>query len=381
MKLLFITSSLECGRDGVGDYARSLGRECARLGHPCAWLALNDRHLPGSEERVAEGGDVLRLPAAAPWAGRVERAAAFVAETSPDWVSLQFVPHGFHPKGMVARLPGRLGKIIGPRRLHMMMHELWVGGSLKNRLIGAAQRFLVIRLLRMCRPSVIHATLPVNVEALAGAGFRAEVLPLFSNMPVAPMEGAESLAEEIRAGGAWCGGFFGAFYPEWQPEPLFGMLIGEAARRGRPLRLVSIGRLGAEGGRRWEELVRGYAGRIDFVRLGEQPPGKISQSLQCLDFGVPSASWRLIGKSSAAAAMLDHGLPLLVLPDSSSGFSGAPATASDPALLIRCDAELPAKLAAGLPRHPPVASAGRVAATFLARLGDAREMDKGGRNP
>src|ERR1022692_2576923 len=45
---------------------------------------------------------------------------------NPNWVSLQFVPFGFHPKGLPFGLPRHLMSIIGSRPLHWMFHELWV---------------------------------------------------------------------------------------------------------------------------------------------------------------------------------------------------------------------------------------------------------------
>ena len=43
MKLLFLCSSLEPGRDGVGDYTRRLAGECLRQGHEVRLLSLNDK--------------------------------------------------------------------------------------------------------------------------------------------------------------------------------------------------------------------------------------------------------------------------------------------------------------------------------------------------
>ena len=43
MKVVFVTSCLEPGRDGVGDYTRSLAEESTKLGHRAGLLALQDR--------------------------------------------------------------------------------------------------------------------------------------------------------------------------------------------------------------------------------------------------------------------------------------------------------------------------------------------------
>ena len=44
MNLLFVCTSLQPGRDGVGDYSRLLASACADAGHTCALLAINDTH-------------------------------------------------------------------------------------------------------------------------------------------------------------------------------------------------------------------------------------------------------------------------------------------------------------------------------------------------
>jgi hypothetical protein len=42
MKILFLTGSLEPGKDGVGDYTRLLANECGERGHEVFLLGLND---------------------------------------------------------------------------------------------------------------------------------------------------------------------------------------------------------------------------------------------------------------------------------------------------------------------------------------------------
>lgn len=377
-RLVFLCGSLEPGRDGVGDYTRTLARECLRAGSPSAIIALNDRHFSGEAtvSTAADGLAELRLSAAAPWTDRIERAARFIAERDPEWISLQFVAYGFHAKGIPIALAARLRQLAGSRRLHVMAHELWSAGGLrptaKSVLLGRVQRFFVLRLLRSLRPSVLHVSLPVNVELLAAAGIRAAVLPLFGNIPIAERPAPDALVAQVRGEGqAWVGGFFGALYPQWQPEPLLGVLQRAARARGQTLRLVSAGRLGAEDQQRWNALRRAYSPAIDFVTLGAQPAETLSQIFQLLDFGLPTASWRVLGKSGATAALLDHGLPIIVVPDPGTGFRYNAVTCGDPRLIHRCDELLEAKLTSGLLKHPPGASAPRIAAGLLAQLRNA----------
>ena len=88
--------------------------------------------------------------------------------------------------------------------------------------------------------------------------------------------------------------------------------------------------------------------------------------MQLADFGLASSPWHLVGKSGSVAAMLDHGLPVIVTRDelpSASAFSP-----SDDPLLHRCDTTLAAKLVAGLPRRPARDRVNDVVRDFLRNL-------------
>src|ERR1043166_8574031 len=45
MRIAFLCSSADPGRDGVGDYTRMLASECVRKGHECCIVALHERHV------------------------------------------------------------------------------------------------------------------------------------------------------------------------------------------------------------------------------------------------------------------------------------------------------------------------------------------------
>jgi len=94
----------------------------------------------------------------------------------------------------------------------------------------------------------------------------------------------------------------------------------------------------------------------------------ISAQLRDADFGVAASPWQLIGKSGSAAAMLDHGLPVIVTRDDFHPYlpgDGPPST--DP-LLHRLDDALPAKLAAGLPKRPARHRVDEIAARLVGLL-------------
>lgn len=377
-RLAFLCSSLEVGRDGVGDYTRSLAGECARAGHEVALLALHDRHLPAPV--TEEEPPALRLPAAMSWAERTRRAEAFLAEFDPQWISLQFVPYGFHDKGLVWNLPRFLQPLTAGRRVQVTFHELWIGAyrgaGWKERAIGQLQRAGVLRLMRRLAPAAYGTSNDPYIGLLARGGIEAELLPMFGSIPLAANPDPDWLFAELRAAGVsfqrreelWIFSMFGALHAVWPPEPLFTHLLTAGARAGRRIVITSMGRLGA-GEARWREFQAAYADRLHLVRLGERSPRAVSEVLQEADFGIATSPWELIGKSSSAAAMLEHGLPVIVNRDDANfafSYRGEPVSP----LLIKMGTDLADRLA-DLRRAAPQHGREDTARSFLESLAAA----------
>jgi hypothetical protein len=368
MRLLFLCTSLEPGRDGVGDYARQLARECAAQGHVCALLALNDRHIDGPVETEENGMTVLRLPSLS--AG-LSRAVAFRKKFAPDWISLQLVAYGLHPKGLLFAARPQLREIVDGARLHVMLHELWLGNDAlptwRHRAVGFLQRTSLRRLLAALRPALVATTNPVYAAQARVIGVEAEVLPLCGNIPI-ESDGAalpEPVAAFLASGKTWLGLFFGGLYREWKPEPFFGQLARAAVATKRNVGLVQAGNFGGDGENIWSELQREYASAFRFFTLGPQPAPAVSALMLAADFGVAASPWSVIGKSGSAAAMLDHGLPVIVTRDDFQPRIRATQPPTTDPLVHRADAGLEAKLVAGLPRRVPQASAPGIAAKLL----------------
>ncbi len=370
MRILFLCSGLEPGRDGVGDYTRSLAAECVRQGHECRIVSLND-NASGEEPGC------LRCAASLPWARRVEQARQSVAEFDPDWISLQFVPYGFHRKGIPWRLAHALKPVVAGRPLQIMFHELWIGSaegaSFKHRLVGAVQRRCILRMLRVLAPRVVHTSNATYIGLLKKAGIEAAPLPLFGNIPVVektvdfPSQLAVAGIDPTERGNWWLGLFFGTLHPEWEPQPLLGILLAAAKRANRRVGLLAVGRLGAAGEAIWERMMRDYGDEITFSKFGGQSAERISELLQIADFGIAASPWNLIGKSGSAAAMLDHGLPVIVTrKEEIAGVHFIP----DP-LLYRCDEMLESRLVSGLPKRAPESRVVPIAALFSKSLQQA----------
>jgi hypothetical protein len=347
-KIAFLCGCAEPGRDGVGDYTARLAAECARRGLGVLRIALNDRYVSAPLE--AEG--LLRLPAGVTWGAAVEATERF----APDAVSMQWVPYSFHPRGLPWGIERPLRQIIGRRTGHLMCHETWIGtncgADIWSRYIGANQRVVLRRMMRGLRPACVHTSNASYAGLLAGAGISAGVLPLFGAIPITGVR-EEREAETLRFG------MFGEVHTVWPPEPLLTRLL----ELGRPIQIEHIGRIGRGEGV-WDAMTR--CPGITFKRHGEQPVERISQFLMDMDFGIATTPLALIGKSGTAAAMLEHGLPVIVNRDDVRyrGIEAGPA----PEGVIAMDGRFLDALR-GAERRPPQSRLAAVADQFLASLG------------
>jgi hypothetical protein len=145
-------------------------------------------------------------------------------------------------------------------------------------------------------------------------------------------------------------------------------LESAARKAGKKICLILSGRTGTYGDEIWQKMQRDYGSRCAFLNLGEQPAELLSALLQSADFGIAASPWQLIGKSGTVAAMLDHGLPVVVTRDDFHPFQKSTEPPSSDPLVHRCDDRIEAKLVAGLPKRPPQARVDRIAAQLCDKL-------------
>ncbi|MGO8696315.1 MAG: hypothetical protein ACLQVY_01160 [Limisphaerales bacterium] len=331
MKIAFLCSSLEHGRDGVGDYARRLSGELIRQGHSSIAVALNDPHISEtvfeSQEIEATPISVLRLPSGVPWSKRAIEVGNRLDVFNPDWVSLQFVAFGFHRKGLCFGLGKRLAPLSTNASWHIMFHELWLGlgekASVKHRVWGALQRVIILDMIRRLRPQIIHTQAESYRIVLQRERIEASILPLFSNIPNIAGDGWGSLLEPLVTEAAgkhqdrtrlYLAGILGRVAPEWNVEQTVTTLLPLVQRFQKRLVLVFCGRnhITSEA---FDKLKHTCRNRADVVIAGERTIPEISRILQALDIGVATTPRQIIQKSGSVAAMLEHGLEVLVTRD------------------------------------------------------------------
>jgi len=253
---------------------------------------------------------------------RVKSAQEFLDDSGVEWLSFQFVCYGFHPKGFVRSLPQISSPLLQGRKVHVMLHELWIGAAknstFKDRLTGWLQKYYILRWLRALQPRLVHTSNSAYRQLLARENMVAHELPLFGNIPVDPGNGQWINAELSRLGVSagtrgefWILGLFGGIPTEWQCAALLERLLPMAEKQKKKVIFASIGRHGP-GDIVLTAAEEPFRGRMQFLRLGPQTESRVSEFLAAVDFGVATVPWSLFGKSGAAAAMLDHGLPVIV---------------------------------------------------------------------
>ena len=326
MRVAFLCGSLEPWRDGVGDYTRRLANDLQAAGHQVLVIALADPFIDRVVELHQEPGGiaVLRLPKALWQARQLQAVQVALDSFAPDWVSLQLVVYAYDDRGLLRDLGQQLQRLSGTARRHVMFHELWIGAAahcpMKERLVGWLQRQLLLRALNRWQPLVLHTSNPVYRQLLQREGLQALPLRVPGSIVIERIshrDARAALATRLRltaeqGGQMIMAGVFGAVHPEWADALVLQRLQLSCAAQGRQLVLLHMGRAGAAGNALWQQLRSTLAGKVPLHSLGELPPRELSEVLRGLDMGLATTPWALAGKSSTIAAMLEHGLPVLV---------------------------------------------------------------------
>ncbi|MBT3468577.1 MAG: hypothetical protein HN467_04560 [Opitutae bacterium] len=116
---------------------------------------------------------------------------------------------------------------------------------------------------------------------------------------------------------------------------------------------------------RWKEIQKKYSGDWLIHSLGPQPEENVSHYLHSLDFGLTSTPWDLVGKSGTIAAMVEHGLPVII--NVEGGTSNAPLVIQEKfkPLIIQSDEQLLQNLSKPLKQKPTLLNAMKIAEMFL----------------
>lgn len=303
MKILFICGSAEQGKDGVGDYTRRLCGELIRMGHLAQILSLCDfpvtffsREFQEIEGTVVESN---RIPIATSYNKRFILSQNILIDFQPDWISLQFVPYSFNPKGLPFWLPSFLKKLKGNHKWHFMFHELWLGidveSSFRHKIIGKLQQLIVITMIHNAKPYSINTQNKLYQFFLQAHNFDADVLPICGNIP---LKGIRNESNEFTQFV-----LFGTIHPGAPFKEFVDDLRSSPNRFKNPIKFVFIGKNGPE-------LTTFTAAlencNICYEVMGIQSEEIISQVLINSDFGISTTPYFQTEKSGVFAAYREH---------------------------------------------------------------------------
>lgn len=316
MKIIFICGSLEPGRDGVGDYTRNLSGELIRQGHNCGIISLKDKAVTQESKSIQFDGTisipVLRIPAIVKANEKILLIKKWICDFNPDWVSLQYVPFSFHPKGIHFGLVHLL-KELGPgRKWHIMFHELWVGmekdASFKKKIWGKLQQILIKTLVNGIKPYQIHTQSHIYLEQLHKLKYNAELLPLFSNiknnLPYNRDWDKRNFLDKKKISFV----IFGTIHYGGQIHEFIQEIASYCKKEKITVNLIMVGSCGKEQDT-WSKLWISEALQVEI--LGELLEECISKVLNSATFGITTTPVALIEKSGTVAAMQEHHLPVI----------------------------------------------------------------------
>lgn len=307
--ILFICGCLENGKDGVGDYTRTLAHNLInKHGYNAQIAALSDNYVDDHVFEQQDKIDILRISNRFTNRKRHQLLISYIHKNKPDIVSLQFVPFSFHPKGLPFRFITKISRIKDVQ-WHIMFHELWVGmeknASIKIKLLGSLQFLSIKTLIKRLKPKLIHSSNPLYIYQLKRISKACPVkeLPLLGNIRNSCSKTASSTSNKtyhivLFAGihhGAPINSFIHWLQKKLQPKeysPKFtfignnGQFINE-----------------------WIDVLS--QNNIEYQVLGIQDNNTISKLLANADLGISTTPYYLSNKSGSNAAMLEHQLTVL----------------------------------------------------------------------
>lgn len=264
MKILFICNNMPPMVDGVGDYTYNIASEFARHGHETHVICRKRNEIR------TDCGHLKVVPMVEAWNRATgKRIAQYVNDNKIDVVSLQYVPHGFHPKGLPFGLIPCM-KEVKKTGVKMMVfcHEVRICGplvSLKNLVMQQATKLVTGMLLREFK------YVATSIEYYAGLikeidkKIQAKVMPIVSNVPFVkmPVDSIREFRRKVAKDDELIVAFFGLRNIDTSIDAL-----EKVHEDGYRIKVLFIGKLPSNF--RYENLKNSYkTGVLDIEELGK----------------------------------------------------------------------------------------------------------------
>ena len=239
MRILFITNNFPPLVDGVGDYTYNLALEFVRHKHEVVVVCKRDERI----DYHINGINIFPIVKA--WNKQaIQPVINVIKERQIEVVSLQYVPHGFHPYGLPFAL---IGLVRAIRKqgvpLFTFCHEVctFYGKGVKQDIISYMMRYITKKILinsNIIATSIKYYCEIINV-LVPDYPSRIEQIPIVSNIPekINSREEMLSLRNKVAAKDEIIIAFFGQRNTKVSLE-----VIERLKRSGHKVKVLFIGK-------------------------------------------------------------------------------------------------------------------------------------------
>lgn len=210
MRILFISNNLPPIVDGVGDYTYNMALEFAKHSHDTHVVCRNKEKIRDVYEDIHVTKIVKK------WNRQAGKdIAEYIRENGIEVVSLQYVPHGFHPKGLPFGLISVVNEIKRTgAKLMVFCHEVSVEyshGSLKQKALEYLMKEITKKILEQA--NFIATSIAYYRKMIINIGIQQpiSIIPIASNIPEYQYSQQEILEirQQIAPDGEFIVSFFG----------------------------------------------------------------------------------------------------------------------------------------------------------------------------
>ena len=238
MNILFLTNNMPPNIDGVGDYTMNMAREFARHGHKVIVVCKDYNNI------CITHSDIDIMPIIKFWnTAALTPILEIVKAEKIDVISLQYVPHGFHPKGLpwgVARLMKGIKK--SGIKVMTFCHEVCVPP-----IKGDLKRAILVKLMSLITKRILQQSDYIATSIGWYAKMIRDIMPSIANIPLLPIpsnvplcrKSKEELAilkENVAPQGEFIVGFIG------KRDIIYAVqAVKELISEGYKIKILSIG--------------------------------------------------------------------------------------------------------------------------------------------
>ena len=284
MKICIITGKIKPEVCGISDYVNLLAKELTKKGHAVFIV------------EVSKSKDFKHISKNLP---------------NAQFYSFQFAPYLYSEKGISGRSIMEFAESLRDKNVQFNFHEIWIGANktakFLDKIRGWLQKKEIKKILKRMSPDIITASNSAALYMLNKTGIKAELLYLYGNIPFFKIE-RNIQKNKLRVA------LFGSVYEGYPIDRVSSICkaISKIQRKNLEIIIIGLQRFNSE----VKNFTKSFSKKnITFHKTGKLSAKSISEQLQLCDIGISTTPYDILGKSGATAAMLEHGLPILVNDD------------------------------------------------------------------